>query len=437
VGERVCLRCDWTGETDGPACPKCGAALYRLAESTTPREVTPPPAQPQPAGDRIPGSPIEVARAESGPPARPVAASRRRGLIAGVFTVAAIWIATSVASSDRSEMSVAQGGDVAGPAETGPTGPPAPGVSETDYVIDLDTGLMRPLPRAIVRSLGGGPFNHQYVVSPGGSRLAYVGTRDARPKPILFAESRDYQIFIAGIDGTGVRQVTHAPNGASSPAWSPDGTRIAYEATDNRHRVGLYVLDVASGKSSQISGVNVVYGRCDVGLDPGCFEGDTSLYPVRGSLEPQFTPDGSSLIYTGGTNRHPVIWIVPVAGRESTLLIGPGWNMRDTENGSWSPDGSLVTFLVHQIGGTEVTMVGGQRWVADTDGTDRRLLPDVYGLGCRSTPAGTWSPDGSRIVCTEASKVIVIDIATGAATPVAAYGRGAIWLDDHTLLVTV
>jgi hypothetical protein len=30
--------------------------------------------------------------------------------------------------------------------------------------------------------------------------------------------------------------------------------------------------------------------------------------------------------------------------------------------------------------------------------------------------------------------VIVVDIARGAPTPVA-YGRGAIWLDDHTLLV--
>jgi hypothetical protein len=39
-------------------------------------------------------------------------------------------------------------------------------------------------------------------------------------------------------------------------------------------------------------------------------------------------------------------------------------------------------------------------------------------------------------VCSEASKVIVIDIAAGAATPVA-WGRGAIWLDDHTLLVSV
>jgi Tol biopolymer transport system component len=52
--------------------------------------------------------------------------------------------------------------------------------------------------------------------------------------------------------------------------------------------------------------------------------------------------------------------------------------------------------------------------VAHTDGTERRLLPDVYGTSCRSTPTGTWSADGSRIVCSEASMVIVVDIARGA-----------------------
>jgi hypothetical protein len=109
---------------------------------------------------------------------------------------------------------------------------------------------------------------------------------------------------------------------------------------------------------------------------------------------------------------------------ESRLLIDPGWN------GSLSPDGSLVTFLGSQIDGP------AGRWVAGTDGMERRLLPDVYRIPCWSTPAGTWSPDGNRIVCSEASKVIVLDIAAGAATPLA-YGRGVIWLDDHTLLVSV
>ena len=329
------------------------------------------------------------------------------GVVGIAVFVAAVWIVPTVGSFDRTQ-----------PAVTGPTVPPAPGVSDVDYAIDLDTGVMTPLPEAIIRSLGG-RFGNQYAVSPDGSRLAYVGTGDDRPD-LGPPRERDDQIFIAGIDGTGVRQVTHAPNGAWSPAWSPDGTRIAYEALDSGHLLGLYVLNVASGESTQITGVNADYERA----------GDASLRPAQ-PLEPQFTPDGSSLVYTGGSNGHPVIWIVPVAGGDSTLLIGPGWDLRDAENGSLSPDGSLVTFL-----GSRIDSPGQRRWVANADGTERRLLPNVYGIPCWSTPAGTWSPDGNRIVCSEASKVIVLDIATGAATPVA-YGRGAIWLDDHTLLVSI
>jgi Tol biopolymer transport system component len=319
------------------------------------------------------------------------------GVVGIAIFVAAVWIVTTGGPFDRSQ-----------PAVTGPTFPPAPGVPEVDYVIDLDTGVMTPLPEAFVRSLGGPLFEHQYAISPDGSRLAYVGTDD------------EDQIFIAGIDGTGARQVTHEPNGAWSPAWSPDGTRIAYEGLDSGHGLGLYVLDVASGESTQISGVTPAYVR----------DGDRSLVPDQ-PLEPQFTRDGSSLVYTGGGDGHPVILTVPVAGGTSTLLIGPRGNLRDAENGSLSPDGSLMTFLGSQIGRPEP-----QRWVANTDGTERRLLPDVYGIPCRSNPAGTWSADGSRIVCAEASRVIVVDIATGVPSPVAV-GRGAIWLDDHTLLVSV
>jgi hypothetical protein len=57
-----------------------------------------------------------------------------------------------------------------------------------------------------------------------------------------------------------------------------------------------------------------------------------------------------------------------------------------------------------------------------------------------SNPAGTWSPDGSRIVATGLNEsaqwraIIVVDIATGTSTPVAE-GSVAIWLDDHTLLI--
>lgn len=124
MGERVCLRCDWTGETDGAACPKCGAALYRLPASTDPREVTPPPrAQPHPGRHPMPSSPVEAARDdESVPPAGSVAARRRWAVIVVALTVAAVWIVTTGGPFGRTQ-TPADSAAVTGPAVTEPRYP--------------------------------------------------------------------------------------------------------------------------------------------------------------------------------------------------------------------------------------------------------------------------------------------------------------------------
>jgi hypothetical protein len=334
-----------------------------------------------------------------------------------VFVLPVALIAV-LSSRDRAETPGTRPGGSA--EEPGPPGrvrgtPPARGVPKVDYVIDLNTGVMTPLPESIIRTAGETAeadwpaslldacpgelcAESRYVVSPDGSLLAYVGTGDEGTP----------QIFIAGIDGTGVRQMTHEPMGAIWPAWSPDGTMIAYVRRGVEVSTGLFVLDVATGESRQVT-------RTDEIIFDGL----------------QFTPDRASLLYTGtgGLQR------VPIAGGGSTLLIGaegrdPG-DLGGAGNGSLSPDGSLVTFNGPEIAsGRDVA-----RWVANADGTGRRELAPCYD----SIPAGTWSPDGSRIVCNESvpptyDTVMVVDVATGHATRVAT-GRGAIWLDDHTLLV--
>jgi Tol biopolymer transport system component len=178
---------------------------------------------------------------------------------------------------------------------------------------------------------------------------------------------------------------------------------IAYKGSG-----GLVVLHVATGESAPIAD-------------------ETSVHPWA---NPSFTPDGSSLIYNGGSNSLPVLRTVPIAGGKSTLLFGRGrGGMADAANGSLSPDGSLVTMMGSEIGGP-----GALRFVANADGTERRVIP---GACQESNPAGTWSPDGGRIVCSDDSGgIIVVDIATGYGSP-AAKGSAAIWLDRRTLLVDV
>jgi Tol biopolymer transport system component len=265
-------------------------------------------------------------------------------------------------------------------------------------------------PTAILRSLGetdeGRLPESLYAASPDGSRLAYVVTGDDGTP----------QIFIANIDGTGVRQMTHDPVGAGSPGWSPDGASVAFQGFGGGQVQNLFVIDVATGAITQIT-----------------HEDDDSLWT------PTFTPDGASLLYTGGPNEAPVLRTVPIAGGESTLLIGPEGDavgdLTDAANGSMSPDGSMVAFT-----GSQVVSPGPGHWVANTDGSERRSIPCQW-----LAPAGSWSPDGTRIACRGSAdtwstdggvlgRITVVDVATGDAWRVAD-GASAIWLDDHTLLV--
>ena len=170
---------------------------------------------------------------------------------------------------------------------------------------------------------------------PDGERIAFASDRQG-------GKNRD--IFVMDTDGNNVQQITDLffPI-ASKPKWSPEGTRIAFEAgsdkvrqihivnADGSHR--WQVTDV-SGKNKVIlhgwspDGQHILYtlavdGRLDdAGLmvielapnKPGWIQqvfGEmhiSLLMPVIGSA---FSPDGKSILYVAKTEGHWNIYRLP------------------------------------------------------------------------------------------------------------------------------
>jgi WD40 repeat protein len=191
--------------------------------------------------------------------------------------------------------------------------------------------------------------------SPDGSKLAYV---------------RGGQVYVAGSDGSGETLV----GPGEDPAWSPDGTKLVVSRSDGTAKQ-LVVVDLGDGTTTQLTA-----GAVD-------------------SRFPAWSPDGSTIAFTSGN----VLELVPAAGGAvrpvdvlgATLDGGP----------SWSPDGSRLAFLD----------AGGQVWTTSPDGGNARQL--TYTLG--PSPAANlaarpaWSPDGSAIAFTSGADLCVTDLGGG------------------------
>lgn len=84
--------------------------------------------------------------------------------------------------------------------------------------------------RKIATLISGG-VNTYPVPSPDGTRIAF--------RKMIETNS---EVFIANIDGTGIRNLTNHPAFDGWPAWSPDGRRIAF-ASNRNSAYQVFVMD--------------------------------------------------------------------------------------------------------------------------------------------------------------------------------------------------
>ena len=252
--------------------------------------------------------------------------------------------------------------------------------------------------------------------SPDGTRIAYTATRltGSRIRP-----DRINEVWVMNADGTDQKQLT---NGAV-PVWSPDGTRIAYDVGGVAH--GVWVMNADGTDQKQLT---------DHGAVPAWSPDGTRIaYVARRLTDTRVATTEVWVMNADGTDQKQLTdngW-VPVWSPDGTRIAYPAvsdgvlgvWVMNAdgtdqkqlTDNGSdpvWSPDGTRIAYRAVSDGVWGV-------WVMNGDGTDQKQLTDDHG----SDPV--WSPDGTRIAY-DSGGVWVMN-ADGTDQKKLTAGRGPVW----------
>jgi Tol biopolymer transport system component len=177
-----------------------------------------------------------------------------------------------------------------------------------------------------------------------------------------------YQIYTVRPNGHDLRQVTQVDGAAVFPDWSPDGRRIVFE------------LDPPESHGEPF---------CSISLMNADGSGLVDLTGDRNGCEgsPSFTPDGGRIVFArfdDATNTE-AIWSMDLSGGDRRQITTAG-----NVNPEVSPDGSTLSFVFDGESGKSL-------WAANIDGSGvRQLMPPAFDTAVKQD----WAPDGSRIVFT-------------------------------------
>lgn len=207
--------------------------------------------------------------------------------------------------------------------------------------------------------------------SPDGSLLAY----EMFPSPGVPQGQERSQIYLCDVAANACKRLTQNPHLDAGPAFSPDGTKIAFfralkiprNQLSNRFEWDLFELELAGRKERRLS---------------------NQKFPFWSVDPPSYSPDGDSIVFSGAigvmpSTRH--IYLLRTDSQGPAIKLTSGADLY-----SWpifSPDGRKIALVrTHNVLTYDI-------WTMNPDGADFRQVTKS-GFVKRS-PA--FSPDGTKI----------------------------------------
>ncbi|MGE5231812.1 MAG: hypothetical protein ACM3NS_08715 [Deltaproteobacteria bacterium] len=228
-----------------------------------------------------------------------------------------------------------------------------------------------------------------------------TGTPGIAATRILYVQNE--RVWEMDSDGAAARPLTPDGQTSLSPAWSPDGRRMAFTKLV-QGRGGIFIQTIATGEVAQLPGTNV-------GLN----------------ITPMFSPDGQRVVYARSDEKGTDIFVATLGGQTpQRLTVG---RFSDNLSPTYSPDGRRIAFISTRAGPPQLYVMGA-------DGTEQELFaPFDFGVTGPSY-APEWSPDGSSVVfhreVSGTPQVFVLTVAGRKLRQITSMGRNedATWAPD-------
>lgn len=176
-----------------------------------------------------------------------------------------------------------------------------------------------------------------------------------------------YDLYRVNSDGTGLTPLTSTPECECYPAWSPDGSKIAF----SRRKGGHFVISVMDPDGSNVKDL---------------FEPDLKLSIDNVECAPAWSPDGKHIAFTSSRDGNPEIYVISADGS----------NLRNLTNHpavdafpDWSPDGSEIAFASSRDGNAEI-------YVTNLDGDYMENVSNSAGF---DEIGPKWMRNGETLVC--------------------------------------